>query len=206
MTDGEVELATKDILELKAQGNSLFGEQNYVAAIDCYMSALEVTEDSRVDNERAACWANVGACRYQLKEWKACAEACSEGILENLQSLQRSNLLLALKIDKQYVKALRRRATANENLNTWQALQTSHHDYTELVKLSDAPDRYSYERKLRAIKPRLDEAQEREKTEMIGKLKDLGNSVLGKFGMSTDMFNMQPDGKGGYSMSFDQSK
>ena len=111
-----------------------------------------------------------------------------------------------MKIDKQYVKALRRRAAANENLNTWQALQTSYDDYTELVKLCDAPDRISYERKLRAIKPRLDEAQEREKTEMIGKLKDLGNSVLGNFGLSTDMFKMQPDGKGGYSMSFDQSK
>jgi len=36
---------------------------------------------------------------------------------------------------------------------------------------------------------------------MLAKLKDLGNTVLGKFGLSTDMFKMAPDGKGGYSMN-----
>lgn len=41
--------------------------------------------------------------------------------------------------------------------------------------------------------------------EMLGKLKDLGNSLLGKFGLSVDNFKAVKDEKtGGYSISFQQ--
>ena len=46
---------------------------------------------------------------------------------------------------------------------------------------------------------------EAQKEEMMGKLKDLGNSILGNFGMSLDNFKTVKDpATGSYSISFDQ--
>lgn len=39
---------------------------------------------------------------------------------------------------------------------------------------------------------------------MLSKLKDLGNGLLGKFGLSTDMFKFDPQEGGGYSMRFER--
>ena len=69
----------------------------------------------------------------------------------------------------------------------------------------------------------MEAAQKTETTEVLSKLKGLGNSILGtpfpsiykmsdvhrlnpcvvgNFGLSTDNFKFEPDGKGGYSMNF----
>jgi hypothetical protein len=56
------------------------------------------------------------------------------------------------------------------------------------------------------LPPRIDEAKQKEVGEMMGKLKDLGNSVLKPFGLSTDMFKVTQGEGGGYSLSFDQGK
>ena len=49
------------------------------------------------------------------------------------------------------------------------------------------------------------EKLEKQKEEMLGKLKDLGNSVLGKFGLSLDNFKAVKDpNTGSYSISFGQ--
>ena len=58
-----------------------------------------------------------------------------------------------------------------------------------------------------AAVPRLEAASrdklEAQKEEMMGKLKDLGNSVLGRFGMSLDNFKAEKDpNTGSYNISF----
>ena len=42
--------------------------------------------------------------------------------------------------------------------------------------------------------------------EMLGKLKDMGNSILGKFGLSLNNFQMTPNGQGGYSIQYNNNK
>ena len=56
------------------------------------------------------------------------------------------------------------------------------------------------------LPPKIEDAKQREVSEMMGKLKDLGNSVLKPFGFSTDMFKMVQGEGGGYSLSFDGGK
>lgn len=58
--------------------------------------------------------------------------------------------------------------------------------------------------KVRSLEVKVKEKQEALKTEMFSKLKDLGNSVLGNFGMSMDNFkSVQDPNTGGYSISYD---
>ena len=68
-------------------------------------------------------------------------------------------------------------------------------------------DRNTVQKALRQLPPRLEEAKQKETSEMIGKLKQLGNGILKPFGLSTDNFNMVKDEKtGGYSLQFNQNR
>lgn len=111
----------------------------------------------------------------------------------------------SLKLDPKYLKALLRRAQANEKLNTSTSLTQSLEDYKQLKQL--AKDSYTLrecQRAERELPTKIKQKTEQEKEEMMSKLKDLGNSILGKFGLSTDNFQLQPDpsGSGGYTMNF----
>ena len=56
-------------------------------------------------------------------------------------------------------------------------------DYTKLIGIlpSDSPQLVATRRLLEALRPRVEAAQKRETDEMLGKLKDLGNSLLGTY-------------------------
>lgn len=59
-----------------------------------------------------------------------------------------------------------------------------------------------FRRKLQIL---YDEKMSKLKDEAFGKLKELGNSILGNFGMSLDNFKMQQDpGTGSWNISMNQ--
>ncbi|KAI1765395.1 hypothetical protein GGR53DRAFT_490309 [Hypoxylon sp. FL1150] len=105
-------------------------------------------------------------------------------------------------------KALMRRARARSELGGWSNLSGAEEDYKLLSTMTNLTpaDRKIVQTQLRTLPPRTKAAQEKEMSEMWGKLKDLGNGILKPFGLSTDNFQMTKDEKtGGYSMNFSQN-
>ncbi|QRW24500.1 tetratricopeptide repeat protein 1 [Rhizoctonia solani] len=70
------------------------------------------------------------------------------------------------------------------------AVKACTEDYTTLLELLPPSSKGSVRVALTRLKPRVQEAKEKETAEMMGKLKDLGNSLLGRFGLSTDNSNL----------------
>jgi len=134
--------------------------------------------------------ANIAACHMKLSEHSEVVAACTEALCD----------------DPMYVKALQRRATSNEELDTWTSLSAAQEDYNKLLTVlpSSSPQYVETRRLLNALKPRVEAAQKRETSEMMDKLKGIGNSILGNFGLSTNNFQFTPNGQGGYSMQFVQ--
>ncbi|KAJ7646867.1 hypothetical protein FB45DRAFT_733888, partial [Roridomyces roridus] len=128
---------------------------------------------------RAVLNANIGACYMKLDDHKQAVEACTQALLD----------------DPNYIKALHRRAASNEKINTWSSLTAAQEGWSSNVSTSIL-------RSQPLLSPRVEAAQKEKTGEMLGKLRNLGNSILGNFGLSTDNFKFEPNGQGGYSMNF----
>ena len=79
-------------------------------------------------------------------------------------------------------------------------------DYTALLTLFPPSSVHipPIRRQLSTLPGRIKAQQDTEQAEMLSKLKDLGNTFLGKFGLSTDNFKFDPQDGGGYSMRFER--
>ncbi|CAO3698487.1 unnamed protein product [Rhizopus stolonifer] len=140
--------------------------------------------------ERAIYFSNMAACHMKLDEYKEAKEKCTQ----------------ALTSDPTYSKALLRRAQANEKLATYSALSDALEDYKQLKTMA-LNNRYTLnecDRAQRELPEKIKRQMNQEKEEMMGKLKEVGNTLLGKFGLSTDnfQFSQDPSGTGGYSVNF----
>jgi len=131
---------------------------------------------------------NIAACYVKLDDHKSAVKSCTDSLLDV----------------PTYAKALQRRASSNEALGTWSSLSAAEQDYKTLLNTlpSNSPLRPSIRKSLDDLPPRIQRAQKAETDEMLDKLKGLGNSVLGRFGLSTDNFKFTPNEQGGYSMNF----
>eukprot|EP00899_Mesostigma_viride_P013192 jgi/Mesvir1/21874/Mv04249-RA.1 len=178
----EEEMRLQEADALKVEGNKKFAEGDYLVAADLYAQALD-----RAPPGAPACaiyFANRAACFLNIQRYQDAAVECTR----------------ALERDPGYVKALLRRSKAYESM---EELERSLADAKRVLELeSGNGDAASI---VKRIEPRVLELREKQKEEVLGKLKDLGNTVLGKFGLSLDNFKATKDpATGSYSINFQQ--
>jgi len=109
---------------------------------------------------------------------------------------------VAILLNPTYVKAYVRRSSASEKMdNTEDALR----DAKKAIQLE--PSNITLQRSVARLQKVEDERLEKLKAETMDKLKELGNSLLGNFGLSLDNFQaVQDPNTGSYSISFNQNK
>ncbi|TYI86883.1 hypothetical protein E1A91_D04G097400v1 [Gossypium mustelinum] len=169
--------------DAKTEGNKLFGNGQYQEALLQYEIALQVTAEMPSATEiRSICHSNRAVCLLKLGNYEETIKECNK----------------ALELNASYMKALVRRGEAHEKLEHFEEAIA---DMKKILELDPANDQAR--KAIRRLEPLAAEKREKMKEEMIGKLKELGNSVLGRFGMSIDNFKAVKDpNTGSYSISF----
>lgn len=170
--------------KLKEQGNEFFRNGKLRLAQECYTEALlTVPQTPDHDYSQAVYYGNRAACHLKMTLYEKCVADCTE----------------AIKLSPKYVKVIMRRSKAFE---LQENLEAALEDLKKVLEIDPtyATARHEAIRLETAIK----EKQEKMKDEVLGKLKSLGNTILGKFGMSLDNFKMKQAPDGSYSMSFNQ--
>lgn len=168
---------------LKKEGNEMYSQGRCEDALGKYATALEAAPEAATQ-QRAVLHCNRAACHIKQEQWAEAAQECSA----------------ALELDSKYIKALLRRCTAYEKLDD---LERALADAEKVLELE--PGNSAAGQVAKRLTPVVVERREKLKDEMMGKLKDLGNMVLGKFGLSVDNFKAEQDpSTGSYSIKFQQ--
>ncbi|KAI7998768.1 Tetratricopeptide repeat protein 1 [Camellia lanceoleosa] len=181
--DESIQKALVEANDAKLDGNRLFGDGQYEEALVRYEAALQVAPEMPSSVEiHSICHANRAICFFKLGKNEDTIKECTK----------------ALELNPNYVKALRRRGEAHEKLEHFEEAIA---DMKKILELDESD--VQARRTIQRLEPLAAEKREKMKQEMIDKLKDMGNSVLGRFGMSIDNFKaVQDPNTGSYSISF----
>jgi valyl-tRNA synthetase len=175
----------EEMQRLKEEANQWFLQDDYEAARQGYVKALAYCLPGC--RETAMLFGNLAACDLKQMRWQ--------------QAVHHSNQ--AIQMDSNYVKGYYRRAMAYERWGKAANLNKALEDYRKVLELE--PHHGEAKMAIARLPFYIEQAQNREKDEMLAQLKDVGNKILGKFGLSTDNFQMKQDPQtGGYSVNFKQ--
>lgn len=179
----EERAALEEAEALKRKGNDAYIAKDHSAARELYTAAIEAAPEKA--KEKSVYLANRAAVGLALEDYKSVVEDCTE----------------SLKINAEYTKALQRRAIAFEKLEEEEkALE----DFQKVCEL-DGGNKQA-QAQVRRLEPLVEQKREKLKEETLAKFKELGNMVLGKFGLSTDNFQTVKDPEtGSYSVNFVQN-
>ncbi|CXJ27204.1 conserved Plasmodium protein, unknown function [Plasmodium berghei] len=179
------ELSNKNVEEIKEIGNGYFKKCDYKNAIYYYSKALKQCKDKNI---KSILYSNRAACNVLLQNWNLVIDDCTKSI----------------NCDENYVKSYIRRSNAYEHLGKY---NDSSNDLNKAISI-DSSLLNTYEAKQKKLKILAEQQLSKEKEEMVGKLKDFGNMLLGKVGLSLDNFEVQknPNNDGSFNIQFKQNK
>ncbi|KAK3041038.1 hypothetical protein RJ639_026835 [Escallonia herrerae] len=182
----EDELEQKSIEQAndaKLEGNKLFVDGQYEEALSQYELALQLGSEIPASAElQSICHSNRATCYFKLGKYEDTIKECTK----------------ALELNPTYMKALLRRGEGHQKLEHYEEAIA---DLKKVLELD--PSNNQARRTVIRLEPLAAEKREKMKEEMLGKLKEMGNSILGRFGMSTDNFKAVKDpNTGSYSISF----
>ncbi|XP_025201205.1 tetratricopeptide repeat protein 1 [Melanaphis sacchari] len=172
----------QEAISLKNEGNVKFKNQEHEEASKIYTDALR-TCPLIFPNYRAIFFANRAAAKSNIN------------IESAIQDCTR-----AIELDPDYLKAYIRRSKLFERNDK---LDEALDDLKKVLDIDRNNAEVAYN--ARVLQEKINERNEKLKTEMMAKLKDLGNMVLKPFGLSTQNFQVNQDpNTGGYSINFKQ--
>eukprot|EP01013_Petalomonas_cantuscygni_P017179 TRINITY_DN34308_c0_g1_i1.p1 TRINITY_DN34308_c0_g1~~TRINITY_DN34308_c0_g1_i1.p1 ORF type:complete len:327 (+),score=39.86 TRINITY_DN34308_c0_g1_i1:140-1120(+) len=175
----------------KEEGNNAFRAGHLEEAFEHYSNALAILCDEDTPAARTACaiyHSNRATVSLKMSNAQSAVEDCTT----------------AIELNPDYRKAYLKRAHAYVELPDRPHYDEALTDLRHLASLS--PPDMEAKRMLPEFEKKAEAERERLKTEMVGQLKDLGNTFLGWFGLSTDNFNAQQDpSTGQYSLQFVQN-
>ncbi|XP_011189616.1 tetratricopeptide repeat protein 1 [Zeugodacus cucurbitae] len=184
MNPEELQQNKEESDRMKLEANELFKSGNALKAVEIYTNALHICPTTYT-KERAILYGNRAAAKINLDSKKSALGDCTK----------------AIELWPDYVRALMRRAKLCENEDR---LEDALADYQRVCELE--PGQREAREAVSRLPEQITERNERLKTEMLSKLKDLGNMFLKPFGLSTQNFQMQQDpNTGSYSVNFQQN-
>ena len=184
LSEEEIKVIEDKIISERKNAGELYKSGNYIQALNIYSLLLQDAKKANLKEQLVILNCNKGICFNKLMEKEKALECFTQ----------------ALKYNPTYSKALCNRMLFSKG-DYLEALD----DYNKLKEIDyNLWKNYSgmeYELQIKA------ENKKKEMTnEMLGKLKDIGNSLLGNFGISLDNFKMTPNGQGGYSIQYQNNK
>ncbi|XP_017893186.1 tetratricopeptide repeat protein 1 [Ceratina calcarata] len=184
LSENEKESLKNEAEECKTKGNEFFNKGEYQEAISMYTQGLQ-TCPLAYSKERSILYANRAAAKSKSLDQESAISDCTK----------------AIELNPDYVKAYVRRAQLYEASDK---LDEALEDYKKILTFDAAHSEANHA--VLRLPPMINERNEKLKTEMLGKLKDLGNMILKPFGLSTNNFELQknPDSDG-YSVKFNQN-
>ena len=186
LSQEEKDSILQKIIDERKQAGELYKNQNYLEALNIYSLLIKEAKRAKLKDQLVILYCNKGICFNKLLEKEKALESFSK----------------ALEYDNNYSKAL-----CNRML-----LYNSKGDYIEAYedfkKLKEIDEKLwnNYSNMEYSLQASAEMKKKQMTNEMLGKLKDLGNSILGNFGISLDNFKMTPNGQGGYSIQYNNNK
>ena len=179
------DIEEKVINERKNAG-VLYKNGEYLQALNMYSLLLKDAKRAELKEQCCILHCNKGICFNKLNEYEKALESFKDALKYNKDySKALCNKMLLLKKKEEYLEAY----------EDFKRLKTL--DYNLWENYRNLEGELSYKA----------EIQKKKMTdEMLGKLKDMGNTILGKFGLSLNNFQMTPNGQGGYSIQYNNNK